>query len=124
MVVTAGGRIVRSGHSDASERDAPVFRKNKPLPRQLTPLRFIQQRGYFYRASPSNPGGFPMRYGRLWLGFWLVIIASFSVLGYYGREIYRQAPPIPDRVEVDGRVLFTGHDILDGHNVWQSMRRR
>ena len=61
-----------------------------------------------------------MRYGRLWLGFWLVIIASFSVLGYYGREIYRQAPPIPERVVVEGRVLFTNHDILDGQNVWQS----
>jgi nitric oxide reductase subunit B len=61
-----------------------------------------------------------MRYGRLWLGFWLVIAASFAVLGYYGREIYRQAPPIPERVASDGRTLFTGQDIRDGQNVWQS----
>lgn len=46
---------------------------------------------------------------------------SFSVLVYYGREIYRKAPPIPDKVmTADGKVLFTGQDIKDGQNVWQS----
>ena len=44
------------------------------------------------------------------------------MLGYYGGEVYRQAPPIPERVvTTDGRVLFTGQDIKDGQNVWQSM---
>jgi nitric oxide reductase subunit B len=63
-----------------------------------------------------------MKYWRLWLGLWLVIGVSFSVLGYYGREIYRQAPPIPEQVvTTDGRLLFTGEDILDGQNVWQSV---
>jgi len=58
---------------------------------------------------------------RLWLVFGLVIVISFSVLGYYGREIYRQAPPVPDAVvTTDGDVLFTGQDIKDGQNVWQS----
>nr|WP_284721878.1 nitric-oxide reductase large subunit [Polyangium sorediatum] len=48
---------------------------------------------------------------------------SFAVLGYFGFEIYRKAPPIPDRVVVaaDGRTLFTGQDIRDGQNVWQSL---
>ena len=47
---------------------------------------------------------------------------SFLVLGYYGREIYRQAPPLPQRVITSERqVLFTGQDIKDGQNVWQSM---
>ncbi len=47
---------------------------------------------------------------------------SFAVLLYYGREIYRQAPPIPDKVVTSsGTVLFTGQDIKDGQNVWQSM---
>ena len=63
-----------------------------------------------------------MRYMRLWLGLGAVIVGSFAVLGYFGRELYRQAPPIPDRVvTTDGRVLFTGQDIQDGQNVWQSM---
>ena len=44
------------------------------------------------------------------------------MLGYFGREVYRQAPPVPERVVTsDGPVLFTGQDIKDGQNVWQSM---
>ncbi|GAA4463108.1 nitric-oxide reductase large subunit [Nibrella saemangeumensis] len=63
-----------------------------------------------------------MRYRKLWLGFAAVLIGSFAVLGYFGSEIYRQAPPIPDRVvTTSGRVLFTGEDIKDGQNVWQSI---
>ncbi len=63
-----------------------------------------------------------MGYKRLWLGLWAVIGVSFAVLGYYGREIYRQAPPIPAQVAtVEGKVLFTGQDIRDGQNVWQSL---
>ena len=59
---------------------------------------------------------------RLWVALALVIGGSFAVLGYFGGQIYRQAPPIPDRVvSADGRVLFTGEDIHDGQNVWQSM---
>ncbi len=59
---------------------------------------------------------------KLWIGFIAVMTISFAVLLYYGREIYRQAPPIPDKVITsDGRVLFTGQDIKDGQNVWQSV---
>ncbi len=59
---------------------------------------------------------------KLWFGFIAVMVISFGVLGYYGREIYRQAPPIPDKVVTeDGTVLFTGQDIKDGQNVWQSV---
>ncbi|MCA9444653.1 MAG: nitric-oxide reductase large subunit, partial [Candidatus Omnitrophica bacterium] len=63
-----------------------------------------------------------MKYGKLWLSFAFVIAASFLVLGYYGREIYRLAPPIPENVVANsGEVLFTGQDIRDGQNVWQSI---
>jgi nitric oxide reductase subunit B len=63
-----------------------------------------------------------MRYMKLWVGLTFVIVASFAVLGYFGREIYRQAPPIPERVVTpDGAVLFTDQDIKDGQNVWQSL---
>jgi nitric oxide reductase subunit B len=63
-----------------------------------------------------------MRYLKLWVGLAVVMVASFAVLGYFGREIYRQAPPIPERVVTpDGAVLFTGQDIKDGQNVWQSL---
>ncbi|RIK67082.1 MAG: nitric oxide reductase large subunit [Planctomycetota bacterium] len=59
---------------------------------------------------------------RLWFGLIAVIVGSFAVLGYFGREIYRHAPPIPERVvTTDGTILFEAQDIRDGQNVWQSM---
>jgi nitric oxide reductase subunit B len=63
-----------------------------------------------------------MKAKNLWIGFLTVVTVSFAVLLLFGREIYRQAPPIPDRVVTpDGNILFTGQDIKDGQNVWQSM---
>ncbi|MDM8002570.1 MAG: nitric-oxide reductase large subunit [Bacteroidota bacterium] len=63
-----------------------------------------------------------MKTRKLWIGFLTVVTVSFAVLLFFGREIYRQAPPIPDRVvTTDGNILFTGQDIKDGQNVWQSM---
>ena len=63
-----------------------------------------------------------MKTKKLWISFILVMTISFAVLIYYGREIYRQAPPIPDRVmTTGGKILFTGQDIKDGQNVWQSV---
>ncbi len=57
-------------------------------------------------------------YRKLWLALAVVLGLSFLVLGYYGTEIYRQKPPLPDRVVLaDGTVLFTGQDIKDGQNV-------
>ncbi len=59
---------------------------------------------------------------KLWIGFIAVMVISFSVLLYFGREIYKMAPPIPVKVVTpDGKVLFTGQDIKDGQNVWQSL---
>ncbi|MCK6486502.1 MAG: nitric-oxide reductase large subunit [Phycisphaerae bacterium] len=59
---------------------------------------------------------------RLWTALALVIFGSFATLGYYGVEIYRQAPPIPERVvTTGGHVVMTGQMIRDGQNVWQSL---
>lgn len=63
-----------------------------------------------------------MGYKKLWLAFIAVMIGSFAVLGYYGTEIYRKAPPVPERVvTTDGQVVMTGQEIKDGQNVWQSI---
>jgi nitric oxide reductase subunit B len=63
-----------------------------------------------------------MSYKRLWIALSVVIVASLAVLGYFGWEIYQVAPPVPKRVvTTDGKVLFTGEQIKDGQNVWQSM---
>lgn len=62
-----------------------------------------------------------MNYRRLWTALALVVILSFAVLGFYGGRIYQVKPPIPKLVvSEDGTVLFTGQDIKDGQNVWQS----
>jgi len=59
---------------------------------------------------------------KLWITFSLVVGISFSILIYFGYDIYQQAPPIPESiVTTEGKVLFTGQDIKDGQNVWQSM---
>jgi nitric oxide reductase subunit B len=63
-----------------------------------------------------------MRYGKLWLGLAAVFLISFGILGYWGLDLYRQAPPVPAQVvTTEGTPLFTGTDIKDGQNVWQSM---
>jgi Nitric oxide reductase large subunit len=63
-----------------------------------------------------------MKTRRLWIGFITVMVLSFSVLLYFGKEIYKKAPPVPVKVITpDGAVLFTGQNIKDGQNVWQSM---
>lgn len=59
---------------------------------------------------------------KLWIGFILVMVISFGILGYFGHEIYRQAPPIPEKiVTTNGEIVSTSADIRDGQNVWQSM---
>jgi nitric oxide reductase subunit B len=64
----------------------------------------------------------PRSYRKLWIALIGVLVVSFGTLGYFGREIYRLAPPVPTRVvTADGKVLFTGQDIRDGQNVWQSI---
>jgi nitric oxide reductase subunit B len=69
-----------------------------------------------------TPNTEPRSYRKLWLSLISVIALSFLVLGYFGKEIYRQAPPMPNRVvTTDGTVLFSGQDIKDGQNVWQSV---
>lgn len=63
-----------------------------------------------------------MKTRNLWIGFIGVMVISFAVLLYYGREIYREAPPVPDKViDPDGNVVISGQDIRDGQNVWQSL---
>ena len=63
-----------------------------------------------------------MHYRRLWISLSLVIVVSLGVLGYYGWELYQVAPPVPSKVVTpDGKTIFTGTQIKDGQNVWQSM---
>ena len=59
---------------------------------------------------------------KLWLGFGIVFVVSFSILGWIGTRIYQEMPPIPDRiVSADGTVIAASGDVGRGQNVWQSM---
>jgi len=59
---------------------------------------------------------------KLWVGLSILLVVSFAVLLGIGGEIYRQAPPLPDRVVSEaGDVVLTGEDIALGRRVWQSV---
>ncbi|MDQ8182227.1 nitric-oxide reductase large subunit [Pelagicoccus sp. SDUM812005] len=63
-----------------------------------------------------------MKYAKHWAFLAFVLIGSFAVLSYYGVEIYRKAPPIPERVVTEaGETLFEREDIQTGQMVWQSI---
>ncbi len=58
---------------------------------------------------------------RLWLILSISMIISFSILLYYGGQIYQKIPPIPEAVKtVAGDILYTRADIERGQNIWQS----
>lgn len=59
---------------------------------------------------------------KLWLGLAVLLVVSFSILLWAGGEIFRAAPPMPERVlSVDGEVVYTRADIEQGRQVWQSI---
>jgi nitric oxide reductase subunit B len=59
---------------------------------------------------------------RLWIIFIAIFVFSFTVLGWVGAEIFRQAPPIPNEVvTTGGRTVIATGDISNGQNVWQAM---
>ncbi len=59
---------------------------------------------------------------RLWLGFVIVMVVSFAVLGWIGTRIYQEMPPIPERVVTTaGETLIEPGQIAAGQNVWQSL---
>lgn len=59
---------------------------------------------------------------KLWAILGLVVGGTFLLLGFFGREIYRQVPPIPGSVVTEsGELVTTADEILDGQQVWQSI---
>ncbi|WP_322994654.1 nitric-oxide reductase large subunit [Castellaniella sp.] len=60
-------------------------------------------------------------YKKLWWTLIGVLVVSFGILGWMGKEVYNQAPPIPDQVvTANGKILMTGEQILDGQEAWQT----
>ncbi len=59
---------------------------------------------------------------KYWLILVCVLAVTFTILGFFGREVYRQVPPLLTAVQTpEGKTIYTKEDILDGQNVWQSI---
>jgi nitric oxide reductase subunit B len=59
---------------------------------------------------------------KLWLALGTLLLVSFSVLLWAGGEIFRAAPPVPEKVvATSGEVLYSRQDIETGRQVWQSI---
>ncbi|MDR9469318.1 nitric-oxide reductase large subunit [Marinospirillum sp.] len=62
------------------------------------------------------------QYKKLW---WLLIgilLVTFALLGFFGREVYRKAPPLPEQVVTpQAGTIMTRDSILDGQTAWQSI---
>ena len=59
---------------------------------------------------------------KLWLGLATLLVVSFSVLLWAGGEIFRAAPPMPERVlGPKGALVYARADIERGRQVWQSI---
>ena len=59
---------------------------------------------------------------RLWKVLAALMVVSFSILLYFGHEIYISAPPIPAAVKTtSGETLFTREQYDMGRQVWQSV---
>ncbi len=59
---------------------------------------------------------------KLWVLLGMVLFVTFFILGWFGRELYRKVPPIPQEVKTEtGRLLMTKTDILNGQQAWQSV---
>lgn len=59
---------------------------------------------------------------KYWWGLTAVLLGTFTILGFFGSEVYRGAPPIYNELRSEsGELLYTKDDILTGQQVWQSI---
>ncbi|WP_130619656.1 nitric-oxide reductase large subunit [Dyella amyloliquefaciens] len=59
---------------------------------------------------------------KLWCWLTALLLVSFGVLLWIGGEVHQQAPPLPQAVvTTDGQTLYSGADVDEGRQVWQSI---
>ena len=52
---------------------------------------------------------------KLWLGLGALLVASFGILLWMGRDVHLEAPPLPQNVVSEsGHVLYTREDLERG----------
>src|SRR3546814_13115174 len=59
---------------------------------------------------------------RLWWGLGALLVVSFGIMLWIGKDIYQTAPPMPEQVVTrSGQAVYTRDDIAVGRSVWQSI---
>ena len=59
---------------------------------------------------------------RLWIVLAVSMVVMFTILLLIGKEIYHQAPPMPEKIQTaSGETIFTLDQIQHGQNIWQSI---
>jgi nitric oxide reductase subunit B len=59
---------------------------------------------------------------KLWTWLGAIFVVSFAILGLIGRDIYVQAPPVPEKVvTASGATIYTRDDFQQGREVWQTL---
>ena len=62
----------------------------------------------------------PMPISSAWFqGAVLTYLLGFTILGILAYLVYRDQPPIPEKVTAGDKVLFTREDVVGGMNVFQ-----
>src|SRR6188474_367728 len=58
---------------------------------------------------------------KLWKVLGTILLFSFGLLLFMGREIYLAAPPMPSALKTSkGEILYTLDDLQTGRQVWQT----
>ena len=58
---------------------------------------------------------------KLWTWLAIICVVSFAALGWVGREIYLEKPPIPLQVRTtEGKVIFSKDNVVHGQQAWLS----
>ncbi|HLT31492.1 MAG TPA: hypothetical protein VK013_15760, partial [Myxococcaceae bacterium] len=59
---------------------------------------------------------------KAWIALAVVVFGSFAILLSLGRDVYQEAPPVPDQVvDTHGEVVIPSGEIQLGQSVWQAI---
>ena len=60
-------------------------------------------------------------YKKYWWALVAVVTIAFGILGYYGVEVYREAPPVVSFADKNGKIVVEQEQIYKGQEAWQSI---
>ncbi len=57
-------------------------------------------------------------YKKYWWALVAVVTIAFGILGYYGVEVYREAPPVVSFADKNGKIIVEQVQIYKGPEAW------